>query len=63
MVSICAGCDSYYPWSAAIVSSISGVVYLVSISPTIYKQLLHIPTPKAQEDIDDLTDFLRFWDL
>jgi len=29
MVSVCAGCDSYYPWSAAIVSSISGLVYLI----------------------------------
>ncbi len=29
MVAVCAGCDSYYPWNALIVSSGSGFVYLV----------------------------------
>ena len=26
---MCAGCDSYHPWSAVIVSSISGLVYII----------------------------------
>ena len=28
MVSVCAGCDAYYPWVAATLGSIAGVVYL-----------------------------------
>ena len=28
MVSVCAGCDAYYPWVAAILGCIAGVVYL-----------------------------------
>ena len=28
MVSVCAGCDAYYPWVAAILGSIAGVIYL-----------------------------------
>ncbi len=33
------------------------------MSPTFYEQLLHTKIPKAQKDTDDLTVFLRFWDL
>ena len=29
MVSVCSGCDGYQAWSATVVSSVSGVVYLV----------------------------------
>ena len=29
MVSICSGCDGYYPWTATAVSSVAGLVYLV----------------------------------
>ena len=29
MVSVCAGCDAYYPWVAAILGCIAGVVYLI----------------------------------
>jgi len=36
---------------------------LGSISPTYYEQLLPTQIPKAQKDTDDLTVFLRFWDL
>ncbi len=36
---------------------------LVSISPMFYEQLFRVKIPKAQKDIDDLTVFLRFWDL
>ena len=36
MVAVCAGCDSYYPWNALIVSSGSGFVYLVK------KNLKHV---------------------
>lgn len=28
MVSVCAGCDGYYPWAAALVSAIAGGVYI-----------------------------------
>ena len=28
MVSICAGCDGYYPWAAALVSAMAGVLYV-----------------------------------
>ena len=28
MVSVCAGCDAYYPWVAASLGSIAGLVYL-----------------------------------
>ncbi len=34
-----------------------------SISSTIYEQLLCVQIPKAQKDTDNLTEFLRFWDL
>jgi len=33
------------------------------VSPMFYKQRLHAQIPKAQKDSDDLTVFLRFWDL
>jgi len=33
------------------------------ISPTLYEQLLQTKIPKVQKDNDDLTAFLRFWDL
>jgi len=33
------------------------------ISPMFYKQLTRAQIPKAQKDTDDLTVFLRFWDL
>ena len=29
MVSVCAGCDAYYPWVAASLGSIAGLVYLL----------------------------------
>ena len=29
MVSVCAGCDGYYPWAAAFVSAVSGALYFV----------------------------------
>ena len=29
MVSVCAGCDAYYPWVAAMLGIIAGVVYLI----------------------------------
>ena len=29
----------------------------------LYNQLLHLKIPKAKEDTDDLTVFLRYWDL
>ncbi len=29
----------------------------------IYMQLLCVQIPKAQKDTDNLTEFLRFWDL
>ena len=29
MVSVCAGCDGYYPWAAALVSAVSGALYVV----------------------------------
>jgi len=28
MVSICAGCDGYYPWATAIISTVAGVLYV-----------------------------------
>ena len=28
MVSVCAGCDGYYPWAAAAVAGVSGFVYI-----------------------------------
>ena len=28
MVSVCAGCDAYYPWVAASLGSIAGLIYL-----------------------------------
>jgi len=31
--------------------------------PTFYEELLRVQIPKAQKDTDDLTIFLRFWDL
>jgi hypothetical protein len=34
-----------------------------SISQTFYEQLLRTQIPKGQKDIDDLTVYLRFWDL
>jgi len=34
----------------------------VSISRTLYQQLLHKQIPKVQNDTDDLTVFLCFWD-
>jgi len=36
---------------------------LESISPTFYEQLLLEKISKAQKGTDDLTAFLRFWDL
>ena len=30
MVTICAGCDAYYPWVAAALGGISGVLYLLA---------------------------------
>jgi len=36
---------------------------LETISPTIYEKLLQAQIPKAQKETDDLSDFLRFWDL
>jgi hypothetical protein len=35
----------------------------VTILPTFYKQLLCAQILKVQKDTDDLTVFLRFWDL
>jgi Amt family ammonium transporter len=29
MVSVCAGCDGYYPWAASLVSAVSGTLYVV----------------------------------
>lgn len=29
MVSICAGCDGYYPWMSALVGSIAGLIYII----------------------------------
>ena len=29
MVSICAGCDGYYPWAAALVASVAGILYVI----------------------------------
>jgi len=29
MVSICAGCDGYYPWAAALVAAVAGAIYVV----------------------------------
>ena len=29
MVSVCAGCDGYYPWGAALVAWLAGVFYVV----------------------------------
>ena len=29
MVSVCAGCDGYYPWAAAAVSGVAGALYVV----------------------------------
>jgi Amt family ammonium transporter len=29
MVSVCAGCDGYYPWAAAAVSGLAGALYVV----------------------------------
>jgi hypothetical protein len=34
-----------------------------SISPTFYNQLLQEQIPKMQKETDDLTVFLRFWNL
>ena len=28
MVSICAGCNSYYPWVAAMIASVAGIIYI-----------------------------------
>ena len=28
MVSVCAGCDGYYPWAAASVAAVAGVLYV-----------------------------------
>jgi Amt family ammonium transporter len=28
MVSVCAGCNNYLPWAAAIVSAVAGVLYV-----------------------------------
>lgn len=36
MVSVCAGCHEYYPWIAALVASVAGLIYLV-ISWTMVK--------------------------
>ena len=30
MVAACAGCDAFYPWAAAAVGSIAGVLYLAA---------------------------------
>lgn len=30
MVSACAGCDAYYPWAAAAVGCIAGMLYLAA---------------------------------
>ena len=30
MVSVCAGCDAYYPWAAASLGVISGILYLLA---------------------------------
>ena len=29
MVSVCCGCDGFYPWSAALAGGIGGVFYLI----------------------------------
>ena len=29
MVSVCAGCDAYYAWTAAILGTISSIIYLM----------------------------------
>ena len=29
MVSVCAGCDGYYPWASILVASIAGVCYVI----------------------------------
>ena len=29
MVAVCAGCDAYYAWTAAILGTISSIVYLM----------------------------------
>ena len=29
MVSVCAGCDGYYPWAAALVASVAGLAYVI----------------------------------
>ena len=29
MVSVCAGCDGYYPWAAALVAAVSGCLYVI----------------------------------
>jgi len=34
-----------------------------SISSTFYLQLLQAKIPKAQKEADNLTEFLRFWNL
>ena len=28
MVSICAGCNSYYPWISAMIASVAGIIYI-----------------------------------
>jgi len=35
----------------------------VSILPTFCEQLFHAEIPKVQKDNDDLTVFLRIWDI
>ena len=29
MVSVCAGCDGYYPWAASLVAAVAGALYVV----------------------------------
>jgi len=40
-----------------------GKLQKVSILPTFYEQLCACRSSQVQEDTDDLTVFLRFWDL
>ena len=30
MVSVCAGCDAYYPWTALFIGSIAGILHLLA---------------------------------
>ena len=42
MVSVCAGCDAYYPWVAAILGCIAGVVYLICSLILVKLKIQHI---------------------